>query len=390
MEKKLSGKVQTVLGLIHPDELGIALAHEHLMADFSCDFVEPPHASDRLLAYQPVSLENLRWVRYKTRFSLDNQKLLDEQLAVKELMLFKVAGGRTVVELTSIGSGRDPMALARISRATTINIIMGPGYYIADSLDPDVEKKTEEQMTDEIVSDIISGAEMSGVCAGIIGEVGCSWPLRDIERKSLHAAACAQQQTGLAINVHPSRNENGPLEAIEVLREAGAQLDRVVISHMERCGYLLKTHLRVLEVGCYVEYDSFGTEEYYPAEAALGDGYLPDLLNDVGRIKEIGELISLGYLKQILISQDTCQKIMLASWGSLLCSYLRSCDASDAGVWLYRTTDTSPYHRESKRHIDDSLKLLTVAKSLLDLPQVSHGHSERRILCCNHSITPSA
>ena len=315
MTQRPVGKVQTVLGPIDAEELGVTLPHEHLIIDSSCDFVDPPTASDRLLARRPVSLENLRWVRYRTRYSIDNQQLLDEQIAVEELMLFKAAGGKTLVELTSTGLGRDPMALARISRATGINVIMGSGYYIADSLDAEAEGKTEEQMANEIVSDIRVGVGRSGICSGIIGEIGCSWPLRDIERKSLHAAAYAQQQTGVAINVHPSRNENGPLEVIEVLGQAGALLSRVAISHMDRCGYLLETRLKILDAGCYVEYDSFGTEGYYPAEAALADEHLPDMLNDVGRIKEIAELMDMGYLKQILISQDTCQKVMLARWG---------------------------------------------------------------------------
>ena len=37
--------------------------------------------------------------------------------------------------------------------------------------------------------------------------------------------------------------------------------------------------------------------------------------NDVGRIKEIAELIKMGYLSQILISQDTCLKVKLTCWG---------------------------------------------------------------------------
>ncbi|MAT08623.1 MAG: aryldialkylphosphatase, partial [Chloroflexi bacterium] len=31
-----TGKIQTVLGLIEPDELGITLTHEHALIDLSC------------------------------------------------------------------------------------------------------------------------------------------------------------------------------------------------------------------------------------------------------------------------------------------------------------------------------------------------------------------
>ena len=311
----LKGKVITVLGPIGGEELGFTQPHEHLLLDVSVYFVEPSSATDRLLAHQPVSLENLYWVRYHTRENIDCYRLQDEHIAIKELMRFKLAGGDTLVELTTTGLGRDPKALVRISRATGVNIIMGTGYYIEASHGPDVMEMSEEQIADELVTEIMVGVEKTDIRAGIIGEIGCSWPLRDNERKVLRASAIAQQKTGVAINIHPSRNENGPLEVIDVLREAGAQLSKVVISHMDRCGYLLETRLKILESGCSVEYDVFGKEGYYPAEAALADGHLPDMPNDVGRLKQISELIDLGYIRQILMSQDTCMKIDLTRWG---------------------------------------------------------------------------
>lgn len=314
-KEKLSGKVITVSGPVSGEDLGFTLPHEHLLFDGSVYVIEPTRSSERALAQQPVSLENLSWVRYHYRDNFDVWRLLDVELAIKELMLFKLAGGQTLVECTAIDVGRDPMALVRISRATGVNIIMGTGYYIAASHGRWVDGKTEEQITEKLVSDITHGAEEDFIRSGFIGELGCSWPLKDSERKVLRAAAYAQQQTGAAIIIHPNRNETGPLEAIGVLREAGARLNRVVISHMDRCGYLPETRLRILEAGCYIAYDAFGKEGYYPAKAALADEHLPDMLNDVGRIKEIKELIGKGYLRQILISQDICLKIDLTRWG---------------------------------------------------------------------------
>ena len=63
----------------------------------------------------------------------DNFMLLDEDEAIKEAMHFKAAGGNSIVELTSIGLSRNPKALARISRKTGLNIIMGSGYYTEKS-----------------------------------------------------------------------------------------------------------------------------------------------------------------------------------------------------------------------------------------------------------------
>ena len=53
------------------------------------------------------------------------------------------------------------------------------------------------QMADVMVREIVEGVEGSGgVRCGVIGEVGCSWPLTESERKSLEAAAIAQRETG--------------------------------------------------------------------------------------------------------------------------------------------------------------------------------------------------
>ena len=59
--EKLTGKVQTVLGLIDANDLGITLPHEHLLLDMSIYFNAPPDVNERELAYAPVKMENLSW-----------------------------------------------------------------------------------------------------------------------------------------------------------------------------------------------------------------------------------------------------------------------------------------------------------------------------------------
>ena len=76
---KLTGKVQTVLGPISVENLGIVLIHEHLLADFSKLFPmrEPTFASEKALAHQSVCLENRYWITYNSVSNLDNVQLLD-------------------------------------------------------------------------------------------------------------------------------------------------------------------------------------------------------------------------------------------------------------------------------------------------------------------------
>ena len=137
----------------------------------------------------------------------------------------------------------------------------------------------------------------------------------DTHRIKEPQGAIAQRETGASVNIHPGRNDCAPLEILEILAAAGADLSRVVISHMDRCGYSLDTRLRLLDAGCYIEYDLFGFEGYYPARVALAEGTLPDTPNDVGRIKEILDAIERGYSSQLLLSHDIGMKVMLVRYG---------------------------------------------------------------------------
>lgn len=307
----LTGKAQTVLGAISGEDLGITSGHEHIVWDMSAYFEEPESASDKELAHQPVSIENLHLIRARPHINIDNMVQTDEQIAINELLHVKYAGGGTLVELSQNGLARDPLALVRISRATGLNIIMGSGYYVGMSHPEDMDEKSEEDIADEIVRDIIVGVGDTGVRAGIIGEIGCSLPLTKNERKVLRACAIAQRRTGAPINIHPSIDDETMLENIAILKDAGADLKRVAISHVDGFGYSLSTRLKVLESGCYVEYDGFGQAIYH----FFYMGRIANAMSDIQRITDIMQLIDEGYLNQILLAQDLCFKCCLATYG---------------------------------------------------------------------------
>ena len=153
----LSGKVQTVLGPIDPDELGVTMTHEHLLIDIRCVYEEPVEASKKPLAHAPISLENLGWIRYNWTSHEDNLTLFDEETTVSEVNRYSRAGGMSLVDATNIGLGRDPEGLARVSRATGVNIVMGAGYYIDSTHPPDMDHRTVEQLADAITRDVTDG-----------------------------------------------------------------------------------------------------------------------------------------------------------------------------------------------------------------------------------------
>jgi len=317
-QRQSTGKIQTVLGIIDTDSLGVTSTHEHLLSDMSGWFVEPTKATERRLAHEPVNLNNLWWVRSHTTMNADNIKLTDERLAIKEVLSFKWEGGNSLVELSSVGLGRDPSGLARISRATGLNIIMGSGYYIGSSCPPELANTTEEEIAEEMIRDITMGVGDTGIRAGIIGEIGCSMPLEEGERKVLRASAIAQQSTGAAINIHPSPSDDLTLEIIKILRDAGGDLSRTIISHIGLWILRHDTCQRIAEAGCYLEYDRFSTSaELYPPYFLRGRHLKP--LSEIQKINDIAKLIAEGYLNQILVAQDICFKHCLMSYGG--CGY---------------------------------------------------------------------
>ncbi len=312
----LTGKVQTVLGIIDADDLGVTLPHEHLITDLSMYFTEPTEANEKILAHQPITLENLYWVHLNKFNNIDNLRLCDEQLAIKEALLYKRAGGNTIVELSSIGLARDPLALARIARTTGLNVVMGSGYYLECSHPPELTGMTEEEITEEIVRDIMIGVGNTRVRAGIIGEIGCSLPLKDSERKVLRASAAAQQRTGAALNIHPTLKDDSVLEIVKILGDAGADLSRTIIDHLH--GRSPATVREIADAGCYIEFDTFGYPKLLPSSypvATFQGGPLRVQPTEPALIIKIKQLIDSGYLNQILISHDVCFKHCYTTYG---------------------------------------------------------------------------
>lgn len=314
-----SGMIQTVLGLIEPDELGVTLPHEHFLIDGTAWFVEPALSSERALAHQPVTVHNVNWVRYHPTKSFDNWQLLNEDIAVEEALRFRYAGGQSVVDLTSVGLGRDPLAEARISRKSGLNIIMGTGYYL-EQLWPD--RPSEEEMADGMVRDILEGVGNTRVAAGIIGEIGVesfgpSNPMPDSYRLSLRAAARAQRQTGAGINVHCGHSPDSPFEIVDELERAGADISRVAVSHIDRTMFEHKRRVELARTGCLLEYDLFSMEGWHTVRMVLSEDnpIKMDLPNDAQRVNEIRDLIDAGFVRQILMSHDHCMKHRLWHYG---------------------------------------------------------------------------
>jgi len=305
-----AGQAQTVLGPIAGEAMGITLPHEHLLIDFEVMFREPATGAERGLSRQPVSLANLGWVRHHFSSNLDNLQLRDETVARDEALLFKHAGGQTFVDPTNRGLARDPLALARVARATGLNIIMGSGYYVAAAHPPGMDARTVDDIARELVTDLTVGVDGTGVRAGFIGEIGTTWPWTDNEKKVVRAAVAAQRETGAVLMIHPGRHERLPLAIVDFVRKEGADLERTIMCHIERTIADRGVLLELAATGVRLEYDLFGLEtSYYPYNPAF------DMPNDGERMRQILFLIERGHLAQLLMSHDIAYKHCLTKWG---------------------------------------------------------------------------
>ncbi len=302
--------VQTVLGKIKKEEVGVTLPHEHIFWDLRPVMEEPKTGLD--VYYDKVRADN-RYLCYRDPYTIqDNAFLDDEKVAIREVELFKKAGGNTIVEVTLDDIKRDPLALRKVSEATGVNIVMGSGHYIGSSHSKDVETKTEKELADEIIRDITVGACGTDVKAGIIGEIGTSAVVAPNEWKCLRAAGIASLETGKKIQVHTALYQRNGLAVLDELKKLGVSSDKVVIDHIDvllREDYLLE----LLDRGAYVEFDNFGKEFYISPRAG---GLLTDrFAYDLERAQMIAKLVNKGYLKQILITNDICLKTMFTTWG---------------------------------------------------------------------------
>jgi phosphotriesterase-related protein len=307
-------KAQTVMGPVDSDKLGVTLPHEHVFVDARDNFFfEPIDPAEKPLAHAPVTLENLAWVRAHALSNLDCLQSPDEAVLAKELLLYKQAGGSTIADVSTRPVGGDnPSGLQRLARDTGLNIIMGTGHYMGLQYSPEVAALTEAQLCDGLIRDLTEGVEGTGVCAGIIGEIGLTPALRDDERRLLRACAAAQSKTGAPLTIHPPGLDNRLIqEILDILKDNGGRPDRTVICHIDIMGLNLDVARRIADAGCFIEFDTFG--HLFPP-FLLGNSVM-SFPGESQRIDAIKQLIEDGYLEHILLSHDTFLKVLLTSYG---------------------------------------------------------------------------
>ena len=299
-----SDQVMTVLGPVAADTIGFTLMHEHVLCDLTMPGMRGSNAPE-----SEITLASVWDIDYRPNDHLGNHRLTGRELALKEMRMLKAAGGGTVVDMTTGGISPDPEGLVMLARGSGVNIVLGAGFYVDAYLDEETRTRDVGWLTMTIEAQLREGAGGSRERCGLIGEVGCSWPLTPFERRSLTAAGQAARRTGAAINVHPGRNPDGPHEILDILLAAGADPARVVISHIDRTYFDYPSIKALAARGCVVEFDFFGleTSNYWMGVA--------DLPTDWMRLRYVRQLLADGFLDRILLSQDICTRTRMKQLG---------------------------------------------------------------------------
>ena len=273
----LQNEVQTVSGRIPAAELGFVLPHEHT-------------------GIQLWHVPN-RW---------DYWELTpDDAFVLPDLAAYRAAGGGTLVDLTLPGVGRDPLRLRRYAEASGVRIVMGTGWYRTAYYPPEarIDRRSVDDLADEIVAGIEGGVDGTDVRPGIIGEIGTDKPwLTALEERVHRAAGRAARRTGLAITTHSVMSAVG-LAQLRVFEEEGVDPARVVVGHADSYP-VLDHYLEIIRRGANLEFDFLGMS-FTPMERH-GEPRIVDLAR---------ELIDRGHADRLLLSQDVCHNSQLTAYG---------------------------------------------------------------------------
>jgi predicted metal-dependent phosphotriesterase family hydrolase len=253
-------RIITVTGPLEPAELGATYAHEHLLGgppDWSAD------RQDRDLT------------------------MLSVEAAVKELELFRMAGGRAIVEMSTPDYNRRPEQLRDLSKQSGVHVIMTTGVHKDAYSHPLTANASVDQLAANNVRDIMQGAGDTGVKAGVIKAATSLNQITEGEEKALRAAAQTHLETGAPISTHTQNGTMG-LEQLAIFKGEGVDFSHVAIGHVDR-KQEYDYHRALLDTGAYIIYDQISKEKYVP---------------DRDRVATLVRLVSEGYGGQIMLAGD--------------------------------------------------------------------------------------
>lgn len=261
--------LKTVNGVVSAENIKNTLAHEHFV------FGKPGLLGEEDNCYQrETAFENgLKMLKMTEEYEVD-----------------------LVVDVTTAEWGRDPYLLKRISDKTKCHIICSTGFFKdegdmlaylkAVSYSEDLKKWLHKLF----VKEIEEGIGKSGIKAGAVKTASSLGRIRPLEKVIFQAATATQKDTGVPIFTHCDRGTMG-VEQAELLKELGADPEKVVIGHMSS-NHDTAEMMRIMDRGYRIGFDQFGILS------------IPGIPNDEQKSENLLELLKRGYEDSIVLSHD--------------------------------------------------------------------------------------
>ncbi len=262
-------RVNTVLGPVAPQELGIVAVHEHIG-----------------YGMPGSELDSRWWKSPEERY----------EQTVPKLRRFREYGGGTFVDATGICNGRDIDYYRSLSAKTGVHIVACTGFVGGDTALAFFARATVDYLTQQFTHEITEGIAGTGARAGVI-KVGVSrgGRMTDLDKRIYRAAARAAVSTGVPILTHLAINAE---PAVEIFHEEGLPLDRVLFGHADDGINHDKTrHAWLIEQGGRIGFDTFG----YETELEDPPFWARPRRE---RLRHLLALIEQGHLDKLLVSAD--------------------------------------------------------------------------------------
>ncbi|GAA4823798.1 phosphotriesterase family protein [Tomitella cavernea] len=263
--------VETVRGPVESGQLGHVLMHEHvfvLNTEMQQNYPDFPNSWD------------------------EEARIAD---AVAQLRECKARGIDTIVDPTVIGLGRYLPRIQRINEQVDINIVPATGVYTYNEVPfqfhytgPGLLFDQPEPMVELFVQDIREGIAGTSVKAAFLKCAIEEQGLTPGVERVMRAVGQAHAETGVPITVHTHPHSGSGLVAQRVLKEEGADLEKVVIGHSgdsTDLDYLC----RIADAGSYLGMDRFGLDVLLPFEE---------------RVATVAELCRRGYAEKMVLAHD--------------------------------------------------------------------------------------
>ncbi|GAA0367126.1 phosphotriesterase-related protein [Actinoallomurus spadix] len=263
--------VQTVRGPVDVSELGRTLMHEHVFV-LSTEHVDNYGAG--------------AWWNEEERV----------QDAVAKLRTLAAKGITTIVDPTVWGLGRYIPRVQRVAeQVPELNIIVATGLYSFDDVPHQYEHRgpgllmdMPEPMVEDFTRDIVEGIAGTNVKAAFLKCVIEAKGLTPGVERIARAVARTHRETGAPITVHTSSAIQAGRLAVDLFRQEGVDLSKVVIGHAgdsNDLDYLME----LADTGAILGMDRFGLDVYNPTSE---------------RVRTIATLCERGYADRMVLSHD--------------------------------------------------------------------------------------